>query len=63
MLILLKLLEKSVIGKNINEINKYFNNKSYFENSNGSIKVRDCSDDEIVFIISYDLNKIVTSIL
>jgi len=59
----LKLLEKSVVGKNKRDINKYFNDDCFMEDSNGSIKVRDNLSEELVFVVTYNSHNIVIDIL
>lgn len=58
----LKMLEKSCIGQNKKDIAKYFNANCFFEDSNYSIKVRDIDTEELIFVVSYDNNNIVTDL-
>lgn len=60
--LILKLFEKSVVGKNKKELPKYLNSNCFIEDSNGSIKIRNNNTEELIFVASYSRENVITNI-
>ena len=56
------LTKKSIIGKSLEEVSKYFNTV-YYENNNGICNIVAEDTNEIIAILTYSINHFDTSVI